>query len=181
MTPAFIVIIQQHRVAAYYAYRGLINLIPPYHTIYGMFEVCQKCLAGRHAEAYGSSECDRCPRGQYSPSTGWGEPCLYCMPGSVASSRQSGCTNCTIGSYWSLDGEGVGVCQRCPAGTTNSNVTAGSIVNCLTCPSVSSNPTRTNCLCDTDPNKAQHECPEGYTCPSNTPGQQVECIKTATI
>jgi len=34
VTPAFIVIIQQHRVAAYYAYRGLINLIPPYHTQY---------------------------------------------------------------------------------------------------------------------------------------------------
>lgn len=129
----------------------------------GMFEVCRECERGRHAMSAGSSECARCPENTFSPRSGWGEECLTCNPGEIPNRKRSSCDPCEPGTYW----DGSSSCKLCLNGTVNPHP-GGTLLNCTTCPSVMSNSERTVCLCDVDPEKAEHKCPDGWVCPGKS-------------
>ena len=137
-----------------------------------MFDVCKECAPGCHAMDEGSAACDACPKGQFSPSPGWGEDCLYCLVGNVTNANQTGCEPCRAGRYWA----DFDACDLCPEGTWNPK-TGGTILDCTTCPSAAARADRTACLCDPDATSPRHACPGGWTCPSAAAGAgMVDCV-----
>lgn len=102
-----------------------------------MFEVCARCAPGSHATSEGSTSCDTCPEGQYSPTKGWGEDCLECLPGNVTNAAQTGCEPCAAGRYYKT----IQTCALCPAGTANPTA-GGTLLQCESCPSAASDGNR---------------------------------------
>ena len=132
----------------------------------GMFNACRECEPGTHAMSPGSRKCPQCPDNTFSPTAGWGEECLTCDPGHVPNTKQTGCVACEPGTYWDASSS----CKLCPNGTVNPS-SGGTLLNCTTCPSVLANPEHTVCMCDGDPSKAQHRCPDGWVCPRKGPNK----------
>lgn len=101
-----------------------------------------------------STDCVRCPSGQYSsPTTSKQFFCRSCTPGSYPKKEQSSCVECEAGSYCEKM-ENCTSCTSCPAGKYQQYNGA---LNCIKCGSGSYAPNMGSADCPM--------CPAGYYCP----------------
>ena len=158
--------------AGKYCYNGCIgNQCPCQSNDCFQQSFCYVCGYGKYMEAdgvdCGAASCISCPGGKYSGSTGltsWTDctscpertqsaagstlisDCLPCKPGTFFDQEFSICTNCSVGTYTSIQGatacslcepgsainiQGATACMQCAAGTYGSS--AG-LLACSHCP-----------------------------------------------
>lgn len=144
---------------------------------------CFDCPAGKHMNETGRSSCYSCPDG--SSSNARSEVCNPCSKGRYSVGETPICTNCDQGKY-SLIG-GATACLNCSAGTVQPNTGEAACVTCdagyaapyegrtacVPCPPpLTSNPTRSGCVCDvgyyhTDINYINTTVPSSYDTQGN--------------
>ncbi|XP_046564960.1 major surface trophozoite antigen 11-like [Haliotis rubra] len=127
--------------------------------------VCEQCPEGTYQNETGSTQCLACPIGTYQPNTGSAD-CIACNTGYTTkytrTIAESDClVVCTPGEVRSASN----VCQKCTAGTYQSNSGQETCTNCSvgTYQPASG---ATSCV----------SCDEGYTTSSTGTGLANECL-----
>ena len=91
---------------------------------------CEQCGLGRYENH--RSGCAPCPKGTYSDVIGISSPndCKKCGPGLVPNSSQTGCKECSLGSYAFNSTS----CYGCPPGTYSQTSGLATAEECTPCP-----------------------------------------------
>ncbi|XP_060604933.1 sushi, von Willebrand factor type A, EGF and pentraxin domain-containing protein 1-like [Ruditapes philippinarum] len=92
---------------------------------------CEFCKKGEYMNHEGASQCDMCPEGYSTLSTGTKDisKCIkLCNPGYISSTTMEPCSACQIGTYQSE--KGTSSCLSCPAGKATNKTSSISADDC---------------------------------------------------